>query len=137
MGLVRHHGGTIELLNAALAPVSGSTLRSSTRGARISTAPATVVMVRGRAWPLRSNQPVATLVASVHQRGDVGVGLRFQSGGQHAPSALPADLSQRGPALITSGSVSHYSLSIGVSFLAGAPTPPARSELQRRRYAAP
>lgn len=53
-GLLRAHRGTIELRNFALAPVSGSTRRSSTRGARTSTAPAEVVIVRDRACPLRT-----------------------------------------------------------------------------------
>ena len=53
-GLLRHHGATIELRNRIRSPLSGSTRRSFTRGARISTAPAAVVIVRGRACPLRT-----------------------------------------------------------------------------------
>jgi hypothetical protein len=39
----------IALLNFAFSPVDESTRRSSTRGARIPTAPATVVITLGRA----------------------------------------------------------------------------------------
>jgi hypothetical protein len=53
-GDLRDQGGTIELRNRLRAPVSGSTRRSFTRGARTSTAPAEVVIVRGRACPLRT-----------------------------------------------------------------------------------
>ena len=60
LGLLRHHGGTIELLNFMRSPVSGSTRSSLTHGARITTAPAAVVIVRDRACPLRttSRRPV-------------------------------------------------------------------------------
>ena len=53
-GEVRHHGGTIALRNRTRAPDSGSTRRSSTRGASISTAPAAVLMLRRPACPLRT-----------------------------------------------------------------------------------
>ena len=39
-GVLRHHGGRIAEENLARSPVSGSTRRSLTRGARTSTAPA-------------------------------------------------------------------------------------------------
>jgi hypothetical protein len=48
-GLLRHHGATIELRNRIRSPLSGSTRRSSTRGARIGSIPAAVMSVRGRA----------------------------------------------------------------------------------------
>jgi hypothetical protein len=54
LGLLRHHGGKIELLNLARSPVPGSTRRSFTLGAFTSIAPAAVVIVRGRACPLRT-----------------------------------------------------------------------------------
>jgi hypothetical protein len=53
-GLWRHHGGKIAGENRIRSPVAGSARRSSTRGARTSTAPAAVVTCRGRACPLRT-----------------------------------------------------------------------------------
>jgi hypothetical protein len=48
-GLLRHHGGMIELRNRHRSPVSSSIRLSSTRGCSISTAPAPVVIDRGPA----------------------------------------------------------------------------------------
>jgi hypothetical protein len=53
-GLRRHHGGRIALVNFRRCPVSGSTRLSFTRGARTTSAPATVVISRARACPLRT-----------------------------------------------------------------------------------
>ena len=67
-GLLRHHGGRIALRNRARSPVTGSTRRSSTRGARTSIAPA---RRRDRArlgMPVADHQPPAPLVALVSQR---------------------------------------------------------------------
>ncbi len=52
-GLLRHHGGTITLLNPRRSPVPSSMRWSFTRGASISIPPAAVVIVRATAWPLR------------------------------------------------------------------------------------
>jgi hypothetical protein len=54
LGLLRHHGGMIELRNRARSPVSVSIRLSLTRGATISTAPAPVAIERGPACPLRT-----------------------------------------------------------------------------------
>src|SRR5215472_5602717 len=53
-GDLRHHGGRILEENRLRSPVASSTRRSFTRGARTSTGPAAVTMVRGRWWPLRT-----------------------------------------------------------------------------------
>jgi hypothetical protein len=50
----RHHGGRIAERNRRRCPLASSTRRSSTRGARTSTAPAAVVTCRGCACPLRT-----------------------------------------------------------------------------------
>jgi hypothetical protein len=65
-GLLRHHGGKIELRNRARSPVTGSARRSSTRGALTPTAPAAVVTCRGRAYPLRttSRRPASSRSAA-------------------------------------------------------------------------
>src|SRR5690606_34118032 len=52
-GDLRHQGGTIDDLNRWRCPVSGATRRSFTRGASIRIGPDPVVIVRGRACPLR------------------------------------------------------------------------------------
>jgi hypothetical protein len=53
LGLLRHQGGRIALVKLAFSPVTGSSRRSSTRGAATGIGPAPVAMVRSRAWPLR------------------------------------------------------------------------------------
>ena len=53
-GLLRHHGGMIELRNRTRSPVSSSVRLSFTRGCSISIGPAPVVIVRASACPLRT-----------------------------------------------------------------------------------
>ncbi len=69
-GLLRHHGGKTTERNRARAPVTGSTLRSSTLGARTATAPAAVRTSRRRAWPLRttSRRPPSSRSAAAAAR---------------------------------------------------------------------
>jgi hypothetical protein len=54
LGLLQHHGGTIELWNRTRSPVAGSTRLSLARGASIPMRPAPVVIERGSACPLRT-----------------------------------------------------------------------------------
>src|SRR5215211_9385616 len=78
LGLLRHHGGTIELLNVALAPVSGSTR------AVIDSRRSDLHRARHRGDRARSSmtvtghQPVTVLITFAQPLGDVGVGLGLQ-----------------------------------------------------------
>ena len=72
---------------------------------------------------IADHQPAATLVPLGGMRGQVGVDLGLQGGGEHPPGALAGQLVQVGVQLGTHRLVSNYTQHCGVTLLAGAPTP--------------
>ena len=127
-GDLRHHGGTIDERNRLRSPVSASTRRSLTRGARISTRPAAVVIERGRACPLRvtSRRPRSsswsTTAAMYSPASSSSAAASMRRAPSRQISSSVEDSSSRVDSSVTT-------LSIGVSFLAGAPTPAARLKI--------
>jgi hypothetical protein len=69
------------------------------------------------------HQPPAMLVPLGRMRGQVGVDLGLQGGGQHPSGAFSGQLVQIGVQRGTRGLVGDYTQHCGVTLLAGAPTP--------------
>src|SRR6516164_4202835 len=113
-GLLRHHGGLIELNRAR---------------ARRDRAPPGA--------PVAHHQPPTVLVSLIGVRLDVGGYLGLQRGGQHPPGALPHDLIQHRPRLVVARRLIGHYAQHRRSFLAGVPAPANLVLVQRGRYVAP
>ena len=79
----------------ALSPVSSSTRRSSTRGARTSIGPGSGDQRAGLGVSVAHDQAMPVLVDLVDQARDVAVDLGLEGGGQHPPRTLGHQLVQR------------------------------------------
>ena len=109
LGDLRAHGGRIELRKRIVPPVSSSTRRSSTRGARTS-------MRSGpghqRAWlgvSVAHDQAMAVLVDLMDQARDVALDLGLEGGGQHPPRPFGHQLVEPARQLRARGLVNMYS----------------------------
>jgi hypothetical protein len=93
LGDFRAQGGRIELRKRIFSPVTSSTRRSSTRGARTSIGPAPVTSDRGSACPLRTTRRCPCSSTLMDQARHVGVDLGFEGCGQHPPGPFGHDSS--------------------------------------------
>jgi hypothetical protein len=73
--------------------------------------------------PVAHHQPPAVLVPLGRTRGQVGVDLGLQRGGEHPPGALAGQLIQVQAQFGTRTLVGYYTQHCGVTLLTGAPTP--------------
>ena len=136
-GLLRHHGGTIELRNRHRSPVSSSTRLSFTRGAVDLDRPRRRGDRARLGVPVAHHQPPAPLVTLAGQRRRCTRPPR--------PPARPPASGGRPPGTISSSADAHLRAALVVghysqhrrSFLAGVPAPAELVLVQRGRYVAP